>query len=235
MQKKLTALLAVLVTGAVCLWAFPSVDAVLDTITWLQHAGPIGLAVFVVLYGAATVAMVPASWGHGTAGFLYGPLFGPGLALFLALGFSSLNFWLGRTLFRTWVEEKLLSHPRFAAIDALIGERGLMLMILLRISPLSPFNPLSYAMGATRVRFRDFFVGTLVGGALPVFVWSSLGASVTDIGALIAGEAAGPGWLQTFGLVVTVIASLVATHFAKQALDRAMAVDTDEPVEIPHA
>lgn len=224
-----------LATLFVCFWAFPSVDSVIDTITWLQHAGPVGVLVFSVLYGFATVAMVPASWAHGTAGFLYGPLFGPLFALLLATFFSSVNFWLGRTLFRTWVEDRLLSRPRFAAVDALIGERGLMLMILLRISPLSPFNPLSYVMGATRVRFVDFLVGTLIGGSLPVFVWSSLGATVTDIGALIAGEAAGPGWLQTFGLVVTVIASLVATHFAKQALDRAMAVDTDEQVEIPQA
>lgn len=205
------------------MWAFPSVDSVLQTIDWLQDAGPLGAAVFVVLYGIASVVMVPASWTHGTAGFLYGPLFGPLVAHLLATSFAALNFLLGRTLFRTWVEEKLLTHPRFAAVDDLIGERGLFLVILLRISPISPFNPLSYVMGATRVRFRDFYLGTLIGGALPVFVWSSLGASVTDIGALIAGEAAGPGWLQTFGLMVTLVASLVATHFAKQALDRAMA------------
>lgn len=229
MIKKLAVLLVLLGAIAIVAYAFPSLDAVVQAITWMRQAGPLGVIAFVALYGLATVVMVPASWTHGTTGFLYGPLFGPIVASVLATTFAAVNFVLGRTLLRGWVERRLLSRPAFAAVDHLIADRGLFVVLLLRVSPISPFNPMSYVLGASPVRFRDFLFGTWLGGLLPVVLFSSLGATVTDLPALFAGEAQGPGWLQWLGLGVTVIASVIATRFAKQALDAAMAASALPP------
>ena len=227
--KKLAVLLVLLGATAAAAYAFPSLDAVVRAITWMQHAGPLGSVAFVGLYGLATVLLVPASWTHGTTGFMYGPLWGPIAASVLATGFAAVNFILGRTLLRNWVERRLLSRPAFAAVDMLIADRGLFVVLLLRVSPISPFNPMSYVLGASPVRFRDFLLGTWLGGMLPVVLFSSLGATVTDLPALFAGEAQGPGWLQWLGLGVTLIASIIATRFAKQALDTAMAASALPP------
>ena len=201
-------------------WA-PTIEESAAIIDWIKGAGFAGDVVFVLAYAVATVLLVPASWTHGTAGFLYGPLWGVVVASVLATSLSTINFWLGRTLLRSWVEEKIAQNKRYQAIDRLIEDRGLGVVLLLRVSPLSPFNPLSYVLGATKVRFPDFLLGTGIGGFLPVALFASVGASVSDIAAILSGEA-GPGWLRAFALLVTLIVTIIATLYARSALSQSL-------------
>jgi uncharacterized membrane protein YdjX (TVP38/TMEM64 family) len=222
-------LAASLVVGWDCL---PTMDGVMAgtiaTIEWMKTAGPLGHLAFVVFYGIQTVLMVPASWSHGTAGFLYGPLLGPVVASACATGFSAINFFLGRTVLRGWVERRIANSPRLSAIDAAIGGGGAWLVFVVRLPPLSPFNPMSYIMGATKVRFRDFLLGTWLGGLIPVTFFSWLGSSASDLAALYAGEVEATGmWMQVIPLVLTLGVTLYVTRFAKRALDEAL----EQPAE----
>jgi len=216
----LGAAVAVLGVGYAC---FPTTATLVAGVEWLQTAGPIGYAVFVLGYGLHTVLMLPASSSHATAGFLYGPLLGPLIASACATGFSALNFFLGRTLLRGWVEGRIAQSPKLTAIDTAIGTGGAWMVFLLRLPPLSPFNPMSYMLGATRVRFRDFLLGTWLGGLLPIAVFGWLGASATSIAALFSGElAAGKFGLQVGGLVLTLLVTATVTVVARRAVDRAL-------------
>ncbi len=202
----------------------------IDGIEWMRTAGPLGHAAFVALYGIQTVLMLPASWSHGTAGFLYGPIAGPIVASALATAFSGVNFFLGRTILRGWVERRIASSARLTAIDQAVGSGGAWLVFVLRLPPLSPFNPMSYIMGATKVRFRDFLIGTWFGGLIPVTFFSWLGASASDLAALYAGEVEASGmWMQVVPLVLTVGVTIYVTRFAKRALDDALEQPTEQP------
>jgi hypothetical protein len=53
--------------------------------------------------------------------------------------------------------------PRVRALDAAIASRGLPLVLLLRLSPLFPFNFLNYALALTGLSGRSYAVGTAVG------------------------------------------------------------------------
>lgn len=216
----LAAVVAVVVMGWAC---FPTTETLVAGVEWIRNAGPLGYAAFVLAYGVHTVLMLPASWSHGTAGFLYGPIVGPLLASACATGFSAVNFFLGRTLLRGWVERKIADSPRLTAIDRVVGSGGAWLVLLLRLPPISPFNPMSYVLGATGVRFRDFLLGTWLGGLLPVAFFGWLGASASDLAAVLAGEVAPTGlWMQALPLVVTVVVTIAITRYAKRALDEAL-------------
>ena len=92
-----------------------------------------------------------------------------------------------------------------------------------RISPVMPFNVVSYALGVTRVRFRDYLLGTTLGAILPMALYTTIGASVGDLAALLAGEGVGFGWVQVAGVALTVVATVLVTRVARSALAEALA------------
>jgi uncharacterized membrane protein YdjX (TVP38/TMEM64 family) len=70
-------------------------------------------------------------------------------------------FGLSRALGRTAVQRVDSDRPR--RLDALVGRRGLLAVIGVRLFPLLPFGPLNYACGLTAVRTRDYLLGTAIG------------------------------------------------------------------------
>jgi uncharacterized membrane protein YdjX (TVP38/TMEM64 family) len=206
------------------LWTqMPHLETVVSAIEWMRAAGPMGDVAFVAFFGVGTLLLFPASWNTGAAGFLYGPFWGALITLLYSTTFASIAFLLGRTVLRHRVERRLVDYPRYRAIDEAIADRGLPMVILIRLSPVSPFNPLNYVLAATRVRFRDFVLGTFIGGVLPAVVWSRVGAAVVDLTAFLSGEAAGPGWLQGAGLAITVAVTVPITWMTRSALREALA------------
>ncbi|MCA9489506.1 MAG: TVP38/TMEM64 family protein [Alphaproteobacteria bacterium] len=202
--------------------ALPDVATVVTAIEWMRDAGPKGDLAFLAFYAVGTVLLFPASWNTGAAGFLYGPFWGALITSLYSTVFAAVAFQLGRTVLRRRVEERLARDARYLALDLAIAERGLPMVVLLRLSPISPFNPMNYLLAATRVRFRDFALGTWLGGLLPAVVWSRVGASVVDLTAFLSGQSTGPGWLQALGLGVTVAITVPITLLARSALREAM-------------
>ncbi len=223
----LAAVAAALVAGVVAL----PVDAwLLDVVQWVRAAGPAGVAAFAGVYAAATLLMLPGSLLTAGAGFAYGPVWGTLLVSPLSVAAATGAFALGRTLARDWVARRIAAHPRFAAVDAAIADRGFKIVLLLRLSPLFPFNLLNYGLGLTRVRLRDYvfasWLGMLPGTALYVY----LGSAVTSATELLGGNpqaaaAATPARQVLFwaGLAATLIATVLITRVARQALTRALA------------
>jgi uncharacterized membrane protein YdjX (TVP38/TMEM64 family) len=209
----LLALLAVMIANA---------ETIAAWLQWMDGLGPAGDLLFGLFYLAGTVLMVPASILEAGAGFLYGPLWGVLVAVLLGTASSVVAFLLGRTLLRGQVEHRIAGDARFLAIDRAIRADGLRLVILLRMSPLVPFNLFSLLLGGTPVSLRDYVLGTMVGHAFPVMVFVTTGSSVASALDLVGGAAA-PAWVSWVGLGLTVVATVGVSRFAKRALDGALA------------
>ena len=82
-------------------------------------------------------------------------------------------FLIGRTVARDWVAAKVSGNSKFAAIDEAVRKEGFKIVLLLRLSPVFPFNLLNYALGLTKVSFGNYASASLIGmlpGALYVCV-----------------------------------------------------------------
>lgn len=202
----------------------PELQRFVEAVEWMRTAGPLGDAAFFAFYGIGTLLLVPASWNTGAAGFLYGPFLGAAITSLYSTLFAAIAFLLGRTVLRHRVERRIATNPRYAALDQAIGERGLPMVVLIRLSPVSPFNPLHYILSASCVSFRDFVLGTWIGGLLPAVIWSRVGASVSDLGALLSGENTGPAWFPILGIVLTLALTVPITLLARNALRDALQV-----------
>ncbi len=189
---------------------------------WIQGNPGIAWAVFLTVYIAATVLLVPGSLLTLGAGALFGLTQGYVLVAIASVTGATCAFLLGRFFARDWVEGKLAAMPRFAALDRAVSERGALIVLLTRLSPLFPFNLLNYALGLTNVRVGTFVLVSWVGMIPGTLLYVYLGSVATDLASIMAGDVGESplgGWLFYGGLVATLVLTIVITRFATRALN----------------
>ena len=220
--------LAVLGAAAVvaALVLLPVNQWLLALIERIQGMGPLGAALFVVAYVAATVLLLPGSLLTLGAGFAYGPVYGTLLVMAASNLGANAAFRLGRTVMRERVSRRIAGDARFSAVDAAVGAQGFRVVLLLRLSPLFPFNLLNYALGLTRVRQRDYALASLLGMFPGTLLFVYLGSLVTSVAQLTSGQRPDSGiWGRVLfwgGLAATVAVTVLITRIARRALDSAL-------------
>ena len=190
-------------------------------VEWVRGAGVAGVAVYAAVYVIATVLMLPGSILTAGAGLAYGPWWGILLVSPVSVAAATVAFLLGRTVARGWIARRSAADPTFRAVDAAIGRHGLKIVLLLRLSPVFPFNILNYALGLTRVRLRDYVLGSFVGMLPGTFLYIYFGSLVGDVAMLSTGAAPAGTTRQVFslvGLAATVAVTIYITRVARRAL-----------------
>jgi uncharacterized membrane protein YdjX (TVP38/TMEM64 family) len=195
---------------------------------WVDGLGVWGPVVFVLGYALAAVAFVPGSLLTLAAGAIFGLGKGTALVLVAATLGASAAFLVSRYVARGFVERRLAGNRRFAAIDRAIGSEGRKIVLLLRLSPVVPFNLLNYALGLTRVRFTDYVVASI--GMLPgTLLYVYYGKVAGDVARLASGAAVqrGPAYygVLALGLVATIVVTTLVTRTARRALQEATGDD----------
>lgn len=206
---------------AAAIWLLPIAEWTTRLAERARDTGAVGVSVFVVAYMISTVALLPGSILTLAAGFAYGPVWGLAVASPASVAGASCAFLLGRTLLRGWAERKIGRSPRMRAIDHAVAREGFKLVLLLRLSPLFPFNALNYALSLTRVPFGTYvmasFIGMLPGTALYVYL-GSLAPAAAELSSAGQGGGATQTLLYIGGLLATVGVVVLGTRAARRAL-----------------
>ena len=190
---------------------------------WLAGLGPAAPFIFAAAYVVATVLLVPGSLLTLAGGALFGVVRGTVIVLLAATIGASAAFLIARYLARERVAQRVGRDDRFAAIDRAIGASGLKIVVLLRLSPVVPFNLLNYALGISSVRYVHYLLGCaamLPGTLLYVYY----GRVIGDIAALAAGARPerGPSYyiFLGVGLLATILVTGLLTRLARRELAR---------------
>jgi uncharacterized membrane protein YdjX (TVP38/TMEM64 family) len=188
----------------------------------MRGAGGAGAVLYVAAYVVACVLLLPGSVLTLAAGFAYGVVQGTLLVMVASMLGAVTAFVLGRTVLRGRIERRLAGQPRFAAVDRAVAAQGFKVVLLLRLSPLFPFNVLNYALGLTRVPLRTYALASLIGMFPGTLLYVYLGSLVTSAAQLASGQrpAGGPYGQLLFwgGLAATVLATVLITRTARRAL-----------------
>jgi uncharacterized membrane protein YdjX (TVP38/TMEM64 family) len=212
------AALAALAIWALAYWAGGWVGAYVD---WVEGFGALAPVAFVVGFVAATLALIPSSILMMAAGMLFGVTWGTLYAFIGAVLSAVCAFLVARYLARSTVERHFGDDPRFDRIDRAIEERGLQVVLLLRLSPIFPFSILNYALGVTRIRFVDYCIASL--GLLPptwLFVYDGklMGdVARVGVGRLLSGRPTDYS-IVALGVLATVTLTLWLTRVTRRAL-----------------
>jgi uncharacterized membrane protein YdjX (TVP38/TMEM64 family) len=169
-------------------------NGILTFLEWIETNPGLGVLAFVAVYVLSAVFFVPGSLLTLGAGFVFTTALaslGRGVllasvAVFVGASLGAIaSFLLGRYLFRDGFVARLTKkYSVFEAIDKALEDKGLRIMVLLRLSPIIPFNVLNYVSGVTAIKLWHYVIaclGMIPGTVLYVFLGASAG-SLSEIG-----------------------------------------------------
>lgn len=158
----------VVVQVVVGLPSVPEVRRFFDDLGWIAPV------VFIALYVAATVFLLPASVLTIGAGAVFGFWSGLGLVLVGAIIGAAVSFAAARWLGRDSVEG--ITRDRVRRLDEQIRRNGFVTVLVARLVPVIPFVTINYAFGLTAVTTRAYLLATAIGIVPGTAVYVAVGA-----------------------------------------------------------
>ncbi|MBI5418595.1 MAG: TVP38/TMEM64 family protein [Deltaproteobacteria bacterium] len=171
--------------GSLCLSQEGRKELVARIDFYVQAAGVFGPGAFVLFYGLGVLAL-PATPFTAAGALIFGKYLGAAYNILGAVAGASISFLLGRYFLRGFAEGFLVG--KLADLDRKAEEHGFAVVFYLRILWF-PFIVLNYAAGATRIRFSDYFWGTILGIAPAVAIVSFFVGNLKEIVASFRGPA----------------------------------------------
>ena len=168
------------------------------------YAMPFVALAFVLL----GLAMVPVLLLIAATGVAFGPFLGPLYAMAGCLASASIGFAIGRWTGVGRIER--MGGTRVSKIVYSLERNGTLAVFLLRKIP-APFLIANIVAGASRVSYRDFIVGTLLGMSAIVVALAGFGYQLTNV-------LHSPSPMTTLGAVVVVGIPLTLAWFINRAL-----------------
>ncbi len=213
-------IIVLIVIGA-AVFFLPMSHFFLSFLEWIQGLGAWGPIFVALFYIVACVFLLPGSVLTLGAGFLFGVPIGLLSAWIGATAGACVAFLVGRNLARDWVAAKIAANPKFAAMDEVVAREGFKIVLLLRLSPIFPFNFLNYALGLTKVSFGEYALASLIGMLPGGLMYVYFGSAARSLAEVATGKVE-TGWAgQAFfwiGLAATVIVAGFVTRLARKSL-----------------
>lgn len=179
--------------------------------TFVLSFGLLAPFVFILLFTLAPLIFFPDGILALAGGLIFGFYAGSFYIMIGALCGGTLSFYLAR-VYGTWLREKL-AHEKLINFQKSVKKHGFIMVLLLRLVPLVPFNIISYSAGFSTIRYRDFFFATLLGMAPGVLVYANIGAQSLAFGTK-------EFYIAVALLLLLVVVSMVLKHSVKKRLDK---------------
>ncbi len=177
-------LLVVLATAVALL---PVREILISLLGRIESVGAWGPVLLAGVYAAACVLFVPGSVLTLGAGFLFGVVRGTIAVSVGSVVGATTAFLVGRTLLRGWIEKRIAANPRYQAIDRAVGKEGFKIVLLVRLSPVFPFNLLNYAFGLTKISLPQYVLASWIGMLPGTLMYVYLGSALESLAEVAAG------------------------------------------------
>ena len=147
---------------------------------WARGYGalaPLVTSGLMIVQGIA--APIPAVLITITNSVLFGPFWGAVVSIVSANVAALLCFGIGRWLCVV-VVRRLIGEEAARETEGFVEEHGTAAVLVARLLPFVPFDPISYVAGMSSMRAWPFFWATLVGQIPAGFVYSYLATDLTE-------------------------------------------------------
>lgn len=186
-----------------------------DLRQWIYSFGAWGYAVFILIYVLATVAVLPGSVLTVIAGAIFGTVAGVIVVSIASVLGASLAFLISRYFARDAVSRWLSGNEKFNRLDEMTERHGAVIVAIVRLIPLFPFDVVNYGFGLTRVPFPTYVFWSWL-CMLPGTVLYVTGADVFAQGTA-AGEVP---WALVFLLAGVAVLLVLLIHHARKVLQK---------------
>ena len=135
----------------------------------LNKAGPWAPVLYILVYTFGVCLFVPGTLLSTLGVVLFGTYWGFLYVWIGAMLGASTAFFISRTLGRHFAAS--IIGDKLKKYDDAIQRNGFAAVLYLRLLYF-PFTPLNFGMGLTKIRFRDYFMGTGIGIMAGTFIFT---------------------------------------------------------------
>ena len=174
-EEKKRASLLIIIKGLLLLFvllAFPAAWRWTPISDWINfrtivewqnsvRAHPAAIFFVIGIYLAASLVLFPVTVLNVATVFTFGPIRGNAYGLVGWLASAALGYGIGRAF-----RHRLLNRLAGPRIDRLLDQaagHGFLAVLTMRLLPVAPFTLVNIFIGTTPIRFRDFFLASLIG------------------------------------------------------------------------
>jgi uncharacterized membrane protein YdjX (TVP38/TMEM64 family) len=147
--------------------------------TWLKQAGIWAPLIYILLYTLGTILILPSTPLNLSGGAIFGIWWGTMWTTIAAVIAAVVAFTFTRTIGRDVVAKKFAG--KWEAIDGEMRQGGLFYMFAIRLLPLIPYGLVNFTAGLTGIRFKDYFIGTLLGTVPGILPFVMMGAGLRSL------------------------------------------------------
>jgi uncharacterized membrane protein YdjX (TVP38/TMEM64 family) len=150
-----------------------------DARAWVARHAVSAPAVFVLIYIAAALCLLPVWWLQVIGGYGFGLWWGilwsvTGATLAAATGAA-----FSRVIAGEWFHSKVEGkRAKLRDIDERLGHNGFLVVMATRLMHFVPFGPANYLFGLSRISLRDVMLGTMLGNIPAIAFYVAIGAGV---------------------------------------------------------
>lgn len=145
---------------------------------FLETSGLWAPVIFILIYTLGICFFVPGTILTALGAAIFGPYRGFVYVLVGAILGASVTFFIGRYLGRDFAASVI--GDKLKKYDEAIERNGFATVLYLRLIYF-PFTMMNFGMGLTRVRFWDYFWGTLLGIIVGTFVFTFFIGTIKEI------------------------------------------------------
>ncbi|PKM78381.1 MAG: hypothetical protein CVU90_02450 [Firmicutes bacterium HGW-Firmicutes-15] len=142
---------------------------------YIASCGVFGPIVYMTMFSVIPAGSVIAIAG----GMAFGMFFGTLYTIIGAMIGATVAFYISRLLGRGAVEK--LVKGKMQKFEDGIEKGGFLLILILRLIPIIPFNVISFGAGLTSIKYIDYIFSTMIGIIPGVLVFTNLGDKALNV------------------------------------------------------
>ncbi|WP_026883883.1 TVP38/TMEM64 family protein [Clostridium akagii] len=144
---------------------------------YILSYGKFSSIIFIIIYSLKPIVfIIPASLLSIVAGNIFGSFYAFIYSMIGCFLSATVAFFLARSLGKPFVDKML--KGKIVKLDSSVEKHGFPIMLLMRLSFVFPYDGLSYACGLTKVKYKDFILGSILGIIPEMILYSYIGKNL---------------------------------------------------------
>ena len=154
---------------------------------FIAQFGSFAPIVFLILASVLPIFLFPPGIFSAIGGYLFGFTHGFILSIISAMIYTSVMFLISRYFASDHVEKylaKKLSKKQYDTIFGISENKLTLVLIIYRLIPVLPNSVICYSYGLTRISFKKYFIGNIIGLIPGKMIWLHFGTTLNNIGSM---------------------------------------------------
>eukprot|EP01121_Diplochlamys_sp_Union-15-3_P008496 TRINITY_DN2253_c0_g1_i1.p1 TRINITY_DN2253_c0_g1~~TRINITY_DN2253_c0_g1_i1.p1 ORF type:complete len:341 (+),score=18.04 TRINITY_DN2253_c0_g1_i1:129-1151(+) len=234
---KIFVMIAIIIVFAL---VFPTKEYFLLTLNWLAGLNRFQSAAgFIFIYIVSTLLLLPGVVLTVFSGYLYGLWWGTALSCLGSTCGALSCFIAGRKVFRNIVQKWATKYKIIKAINSVLENKdGFKVVLLLRLSPITPYSVLNYLLSTTRIKYWSYLLSTMIGLIPGTFMYCYLGTAARSMTEILNQNSSSSesktirGWIFIISLIVTVLVVTLVAFVSARAIKTQLRMYSIEEEEL---